>query len=141
LERVVSRIAEKLRLRLTDLQRKQITRRGTENTEAYDLFLKGRHYWNQGTQDAMKKADEFFEAAASKVDHLDGKMYFERDMKYFIPLSVYRPLKDQGIDVLMKRVVADYCPFDPGQYFSLAEMERRELIHPRQCMLVSQSHP
>ncbi len=39
---------------------------GTTDSEAYDLYLKGRYYWNQGTREAMAKADEYFEKAAGK---------------------------------------------------------------------------
>lgn len=42
------------------------------------------------------------------IDHLNGQLYFEREMCYFIPLSVYRPLKDQGIDILNKYVESHY---------------------------------
>ncbi|HMV51420.1 MAG TPA: hypothetical protein PKD31_27010, partial [Blastocatellia bacterium] len=51
---------------LTDQQKDTLAKAGTQNSEAYDLYLKGRYYWNQGTPEALKKADEFFEAAAGK---------------------------------------------------------------------------
>jgi len=69
------------------------------------------------------------------VDHLKGKLFFDREMKYFIPLSVYRPLKDQGIEALNEYVTAHYHVFDPNQYLSPSEMEKNGLIHPRQCLL------
>jgi TolB-like protein/tetratricopeptide (TPR) repeat protein len=39
---------------------------GTTDSEAYELYLKGRYFWNQGTPEAMAKADEYFEKAAGK---------------------------------------------------------------------------
>ncbi len=58
-------ITNKLQLRLGDAQTATASA-GTKDSEAYDLYLKGRYFWNQGTPDAMAKADEFFEAAATK---------------------------------------------------------------------------
>jgi serine/threonine protein kinase len=49
-------IAEKLRLRLTGEQRKQIGRPVTQSTEAYQCYLKGRYYWNKRTEDGLKKS-------------------------------------------------------------------------------------
>jgi serine/threonine protein kinase/TolB-like protein/Tfp pilus assembly protein PilF len=58
-------ITNKLQLRLGDAKTTTASA-GTKDSEAYDLYLKGRYFWNQGTPDAMAKADEYFEAAATK---------------------------------------------------------------------------
>jgi len=56
-------ITEKLRLRLTGDEQKQITRRDTTNAEAYQSYLRGRYHWNKRTGDELKKAiDEFQQA-------------------------------------------------------------------------------
>ncbi len=48
LQEDVSRdISEKLRLRLTTEERQRLTKRYTENAEAYQLYLKGRYHWNK----------------------------------------------------------------------------------------------
>jgi serine/threonine-protein kinase len=65
-DEITQKISDKLRWRLTDQQRNTLASVGTHNSEAYDLYLKGRYYWNQSTPDAKKKADEFFEEAAGK---------------------------------------------------------------------------
>ena len=65
-EEITQKISDKLRWRLTDQQKSTMANVGTQNPEAYDLYLKGRYYWNQDTPDAKKKADEFFEEAAGK---------------------------------------------------------------------------
>ena len=71
------------------------------------------------------------------VDHLEGKLFFEREMKYFIPLNVYRPFKDQGIEVLIEYVKDHYHLFDPEQKFSPSDMKKYGIIHPRQCLSFS----
>jgi serine/threonine protein kinase/TolB-like protein/Flp pilus assembly protein TadD len=64
-DEIARNISNKLQLRLTDAQSPTAIA-GTKNAEAYDLYLKGRYFWNQGTLDAMVKADEYFEAAAAR---------------------------------------------------------------------------
>jgi serine/threonine protein kinase/Tfp pilus assembly protein PilF len=59
-EEISSVISEKLRLKLNGAQKKQLTKRYTENTEAYQLYLKGRYYWNKRTIEGLKKGIEYF---------------------------------------------------------------------------------
>jgi eukaryotic-like serine/threonine-protein kinase len=62
-EAIAREIIEKLRLTLTDTERKRLTKRHTRKTESYQLYLKGRFYWNKRTEDALKKGIEFFRQA------------------------------------------------------------------------------
>ncbi|MFN0112784.1 MAG: protein kinase domain-containing protein [Blastocatellia bacterium] len=63
-EEIAQKLAGKLSPRFAQGQSASLADVGTKNSEAYELYLKGRFYWNQGTPEALKKADEFFEAAA-----------------------------------------------------------------------------
>jgi tetratricopeptide (TPR) repeat protein len=54
---------------LTGAQKKQLRKRHTENTEAYQLYLKGRYYWNKRTVEALKKGIECFEQAIAVDSH------------------------------------------------------------------------
>jgi serine/threonine-protein kinase len=56
-------ISEKLRLHLTRAEKKRLTKRHTENVEAYRLYLKGRHHWNRWTEEGFYKAIEYFQLA------------------------------------------------------------------------------
>jgi len=62
-EEIATEISEKLRLRLTGADQKLLTRRYTENTEAYQLYLKGRYYWSQRTEEGYKKGIQCFNQA------------------------------------------------------------------------------
>jgi len=62
-EEIASEIIEKLRLKLTDTEKKRLAKRHTRKTESYQLYLKGRFYWNKRTEDALKKSIEFFRQA------------------------------------------------------------------------------
>ena len=67
LQKDISReLSQQLGIPLTGNQVKQLTRNGTENTEAYQLYLKGRFYWNKRTAEGFRKAIEMFQAAIEK---------------------------------------------------------------------------
>jgi serine/threonine protein kinase/tetratricopeptide (TPR) repeat protein len=65
-DEIASEIFDKLRLRLTGEEKKRATKRYTDNAEAYQLYLRGRYYWNQGTIAGFKKAIEYFQQAITK---------------------------------------------------------------------------
>jgi serine/threonine protein kinase/Tfp pilus assembly protein PilF len=56
-------IAEALRVRLTGAEKKKLRKRTTENSEAYQLYLKGRYHWNRRTGDGLRKGIAFFRQA------------------------------------------------------------------------------
>ena len=63
-------IAEQIRLRLSPDRLAALTRRQTRNPEAYDLYLRGRHFWNQLTPATTRQAiDSFSRATAIAPDY------------------------------------------------------------------------
>jgi TolB-like protein/tRNA A-37 threonylcarbamoyl transferase component Bud32/Flp pilus assembly protein TadD len=62
-EEISRAIAGNLRLRLTGEEEARLARRETENTEAYDLYLKGRYFWNKRTREELIKGIDFFQQA------------------------------------------------------------------------------
>src|SRR6185295_1757250 len=59
-------ISDQLRLKLTGEEQKKISKLYTQNTEAYQLYLKGRYYWNKRTEDGLRKAIEYLQQATVK---------------------------------------------------------------------------
>jgi TolB-like protein/Tfp pilus assembly protein PilF len=59
-------ICEKLRLQLTGDERQRLTKRYTEDAEAYRLYLKGRYHWNKRSPESLQKAVEYFRQALDK---------------------------------------------------------------------------
>jgi tetratricopeptide (TPR) repeat protein len=55
-----------LRLKLTRAEKRRLTKRQTEDAEAYRRYLKGRHHWDRWTEDGFYKAIEFFQQAVEK---------------------------------------------------------------------------
>jgi len=62
-EEMSQEIADKLRLRLTGAEKKKLHKRPTENSEAYQLYLKGRYHWNKRTEESVRKGIAFFREA------------------------------------------------------------------------------
>jgi len=60
-------ITENLRLKLTGEDYKRMTKRYTENSEAYKLYLKGRYFYNKHNIESYNKGLEFFKQAI-KID-------------------------------------------------------------------------
>jgi TolB-like protein/Tfp pilus assembly protein PilF len=65
-QEVVRDISDKLRLRLSGEDRNKLRRQSTESWEAYDLYLRGRYYWNKFNKESMEKAIGYFQQAIDK---------------------------------------------------------------------------
>jgi TolB-like protein/Flp pilus assembly protein TadD len=62
-EEISREISEKLRLRLSGEDKRRLVKRYTENTAAYQLYLKGRYFTNKRTGEWIKKGIECFQQA------------------------------------------------------------------------------
>jgi serine/threonine protein kinase/Tfp pilus assembly protein PilF len=60
---IAKQVSEKLHLRPSGEEQKRLAKRSTDNTEAYQLYLKGRYYWNRRTADLLVRANEYFRQA------------------------------------------------------------------------------
>jgi TolB-like protein/tetratricopeptide (TPR) repeat protein len=63
---IAKAIAEVLQARLTGSEKTAMSNRPTENPEAYELYLKGRFFWNKRTATDLRKSIEFFNQAIEK---------------------------------------------------------------------------
>ena len=104
---ISSEIAEKLRLRLTVGQQKQVATREKVNPVAYELLLKGRFYHSRGGAENRKKALEYFNQAIA-VDSAYALPYAELS-------NSYRSLVSNSI-------------LDPKEYLPKAEAAARKAL-------------
>src|ERR1700758_1274212 len=65
-QQIAGEIAEKLRSELSTTEKQQVTKQGTQNPEAYELYLKGRYYWNKQTLSDLFTAISYFNQAIAK---------------------------------------------------------------------------
>ena len=62
-EKVSAKIVSELRLQLTKDEKEYLQKRYTENTEAYQLYLQGRYFWNKRNEEGLNTAIRYFEKA------------------------------------------------------------------------------
>ncbi|MGH9968893.1 MAG: protein kinase domain-containing protein [Pyrinomonadaceae bacterium] len=59
-------ISDKLGVRLTGEELGRANKDYTENAEAYQLYLKGRYFWNKRTPEDLQRAADYFQQAIAK---------------------------------------------------------------------------
>jgi serine/threonine-protein kinase len=59
-------VSDKLQLRLNSAEETRLTRRVTDNSEAYQLYLQARYHLNQRTGSGVRKSIEFFQQATER---------------------------------------------------------------------------
>src|SRR5947207_10625535 len=60
---IAKTVADMLQAKLTGSEQHVIAARPTENSEAHQLYLKGRFFWNKRTGSDLKKSIDYFEQA------------------------------------------------------------------------------
>src|SRR5205814_1094638 len=63
---IAKTIADTLHAKLTGSEKSAIAKRPTADTEAYELYLKGRFFWNKRTGPDLRKAIAYFNQAIAK---------------------------------------------------------------------------
>ena len=59
-------VSGKLKAKLTGEEQQRVTRSYTQNTEAYALYLRGRHHWSKRKVEDIRKGIEYFQQAIDK---------------------------------------------------------------------------
>jgi serine/threonine protein kinase/Tfp pilus assembly protein PilF len=59
-------IVDKLKVRLLKGEKTKLIKRHTEDLDAYNLYLKGRYFWNLRTEESLKKSIDCFNQAIEK---------------------------------------------------------------------------
>lgn len=65
-QQIAGDIADRLRSKLSGTESQQVTEQGTQNPEAYQLYVRGRYYWNMRTSADIKTAISYFNQAIDK---------------------------------------------------------------------------
>jgi adenylate cyclase len=60
-------IVDALKIQLLPGENLAVKKKSTENIEAYNLYLKGRYYWNKMTIDAFKNLSTTFRGQLSRM--------------------------------------------------------------------------
>ena len=68
-DKISERVAQSLQIHLSSADMKRMARKPTENTAAYDAYLKGRYFWNKRTTDDVQRGLEYFRQSISLDPH------------------------------------------------------------------------
>jgi len=104
---IAKSIAETLQAKLTGSEKSLITKTPTVNPEAYELYLKGRFFWNKRTGTDLLKSIDYFKQAV------------EKDQKYAL---AYAGLADAYV------LLPPYGAASPSESFPQAEAAARKAL-------------
>ncbi|HJP94425.1 MAG TPA: protein kinase [Pyrinomonadaceae bacterium] len=65
-DEVSKKISQSLRLRLSGEDEEKLAKRYTKDAEAYQLYLKGRYFWNKRNEEGFRNGIDFFKRAEEK---------------------------------------------------------------------------
>jgi serine/threonine-protein kinase len=65
-EEIARKISENLRLRLSGEDQEKLAKRYTSDAQAYELYLKGRYFWNKRGEAGLRNGIKYFQEAEEK---------------------------------------------------------------------------
>jgi serine/threonine protein kinase/tetratricopeptide (TPR) repeat protein len=65
-DEVSRKISENLRVRLTGEDKQRLARRYSSDAEAYQLYLKGRYFWNKRNEEGFRNSIDYFKRAEER---------------------------------------------------------------------------
>ena len=83
-------IVDRLNVSLFGEEKAELLKRHTEDIEAYNMYLRGRYFWNRRTEEGLKKALEYFESAIGK--DLDYALAYAGVADSYLMLDAYTAL-------------------------------------------------
>jgi serine/threonine protein kinase/tetratricopeptide (TPR) repeat protein len=113
-QQIAGDIADKLRSKLSRTERQQATRQGTQDPDAYQLYVRGRYAWNKRTKADLNAAIAYFNQAIDKdpayalaytglADVYSVLGYFGGDPNDVVPKSIAAAQKALEIDPTLAR--------------------------------------
>jgi tetratricopeptide (TPR) repeat protein len=133
---ISQRVAEALALELTETQRSLLTRRHTSDSEAYQLYLHGRFFWNKRTRDGFERGAAYFQQAVAKDpsyalaysgladSHIGMTFYHYASPDAAMPLARSAALRALAIDNWLAEAQASLAHVKTNYEWDWAEAER-----------------
>src|SRR6516225_3659471 len=95
-EDISEEISQKLRLQLTRREKKRLSKQYPRDIKAYQLYLKGRYFWNKRTEEGLRKAIECFQRAIA-VDPEYASAYAGLADSYLLTVEYGLVLRKEGL--------------------------------------------
>jgi len=111
-EEMSHEIAGKLRIRLTGAEKKKLGRQSTRNSDAYQLYLKGRYHWNKRTEESLRRGISFFREAIENDPSFAGAYAGLADC--FVTMTTNIPLPPQEAMPKAKAAAMKAIELDDG---------------------------
>jgi TolB-like protein/predicted Ser/Thr protein kinase len=140
-QQIAGDLAEKLRTKISGSEMKHVINQGTQNPEAYQLYVKGRYYWNKRNPEDIRTGLSYFQQAIDKdpgyamayagVGDAYGTLSdFEGDPSELIPKSDAAAGKALQLDPTLARPYADIAFNKMAYYWDFAggEAEFRKAL-------------
>jgi adenylate cyclase len=121
-EQVAQQIADALKLKLTLTEKVALTKRSTDNAQAYDLYLRGKEYLYQLTKKSVEYSIQLFEKAI-ELDTRYAAAYGVCSSAYAILYSLFHrddQLKDMAQELGLKALMYDNNSADAYAALSLS---------------------
>jgi TolB-like protein/Tfp pilus assembly protein PilF len=83
---IAKSVADALKAKLTGSEQTEISKKPTENSEAYELYLKGRFFWNKRTGNDLQTAADYFQRAIAVDPQYAGAYAGLAETYVLIPL-------------------------------------------------------
>ncbi|HKY43204.1 MAG TPA: tetratricopeptide repeat protein [Pyrinomonadaceae bacterium] len=102
-DEIAKAIWESLKFKLTSQDQKRLTKQPTDNIEAYNLYLRGRYFWNKYNKEWVLKAIEAFKQAIAIDSNYAlaycgmADAYFRLSNVHFLPREVLPKAKEAAL--------------------------------------------
>jgi len=106
-------ISTRLGEKLTGEEKKRMSKDETNDPEAYQLYLKGRYYWDKRTHESLAKAKDYFQQAIDKDPNYALAYVGMAEYYYVLPEYTYTPIKESTLK--LKAAATRALAIDDGQ--------------------------
>jgi serine/threonine protein kinase/Tfp pilus assembly protein PilF len=110
---IANEISTRLREKLTGEEKKRLSKDGTDDPEAYQLYLKGRYYWDKRTPESLAKSKDYFQQAIDKDPNY--VLAFVGMAEYYYVLSDYTYTPTRETNPKLKAVASRALALDDAQ--------------------------
>jgi serine/threonine-protein kinase len=126
-EEIAQEICAKLKIKLSGDEKRRLGRRHTEKSQAYELYLKGRYFWNKRVKGGFEKAIDYFKRAIDE-DPSYALAYVGLSDCYQL-LSAYGAASPQEFIPKARAAASKALDIDPALAEAHASLGRIALFH------------
>ncbi|HYP29989.1 MAG TPA: protein kinase [Blastocatellia bacterium] len=135
---ISEQIARALLPQLTEDERRQLKKRGTENPEAFEAYLRGRYYWSTFTEEGFAKALVRYHSAVA-LDPGYGLAY-AGIADYYIWLGIFGAVPFSEASAAAKEAALKAIALDDTLAEAYAALGTATLLHDFNWRLAEQQH-